>query len=235
MTESLLDVAPADRLPADRTSGLDTWRRGEQGLQRHLLLLRFTVLNLVAAALLAAAWMKGWIDLVVAADGTRLVAVIAFVFLYGLFDCAWKVLQTSRELDQIVRTRGTSERTRHYVTALQGESADGRALQASALKLSLAARIAPIKHIANSLVFLGLIGTVIGFIIALSAVDAGAAANVEAIGPMVSTLIGGMSIALYTTLVGAILNIWLMVNYRLLESGTVRLLGAIVEAGERHA
>jgi hypothetical protein len=52
---------------------------------------------------------------------------------------------------------------------------------------------------------------------------------------MVSTLINGMSVALYTTLVGAILNIWLMVNYRLLESGTVTLVTNVVELGERHA
>jgi hypothetical protein len=51
---------------------------------------------------------------------------------------------------------------------------------------------------------------------------------------MVTTLIDGMSVALYTTLVGAVLNIWLMVNYRLLEGGTITLLTAIVDLGERH-
>jgi hypothetical protein len=51
---------------------------------------------------------------------------------------------------------------------------------------------------------------------------------------MVSTLISGMSVALSTTLAGAILNVWLMVNYRILESGTLRLLTAIVELGEQH-
>jgi hypothetical protein len=44
-----------------------------------------------------------------------------------------------------------------------------------------------------------------------------------------------MSIALHTTLVGAILNIWLMINYRLLEGGTVTLVTSIVELGERDA
>jgi len=52
---------------------------------------------------------------------------------------------------------------------------------------------------------------------------------------MVSTLIGGMSVALYTTLVGSLLHLWLMVNVRLLEGGAVNLLTATVEAGERHA
>ena len=40
---------------------------------------------------------------------------------------------------------------------------------------------------------------------------------------------------LYTTLVGSLLNIWLMVNVRLLEGGTIKLLTATVELGERHA
>jgi biopolymer transport protein ExbB/TolQ len=84
-------------------------------------------------------------------------------------------------------------------------------------------------------VLLGLIGTVIGFIIALSGVDVELAANVDSVGPMISTLIGGMSVALYTTLVGAIFNIWLMVNYRLLLSGTVNLVTSVVELGERYA
>lgn len=52
---------------------------------------------------------------------------------------------------------------------------------------------------------------------------------------MVSTLIQGMSVALYTTLVGAALNVWLTVNYQILATGTVNLLTTIVTMGERHA
>jgi hypothetical protein len=51
---------------------------------------------------------------------------------------------------------------------------------------------------------------------------------------MVSTLIAGMSVALYTTLVGSVLNIWLMLDYRLLEGGSVHLLTRFVEIGECH-
>jgi MotA/TolQ/ExbB proton channel family len=173
---------------------------------------------------------------VIDGDSTRLVALIAVVFAAGLFECARKLWQTSAELDQVAATRPaqSARLPRHLQT---DHSADGnaRAIAGSVLKLKLSARIAPIRHIANSLVFLGLIGTVIGFIIALSGVDPASAGDVNAIGPMVSALIGGMSVALYTTLVGAVLNVWLMLNYRLLESGTVRLLAAIMEQGERRA
>jgi biopolymer transport protein ExbB/TolQ len=203
---------------------------------RYLLVLRFLVLNLVAVALLGAAWLKGWVGAAFSGDSTQLVAVIALVFAVGLASCARKIFLTSSELNQLTDTRGQrSGRVMRYLAGLESRDGQSRALAASALRLKLGARIASIRHLANSLVFLGLIGTVIGFIIALSGIDPNAAADVDSIGPMVSTLISGMSVALYTTLVGAILNVWLMVNYRLLEGGTVTLVTTIVELGERHA
>ena len=98
--------------------------------------------------------------------------------------------------------------------------------------MRLTHKISIVRQIANILVFLGLIGTVIGFIIALSGIDAKSAADTSNIAGMIGTLISGMSVALYTTLLGAVLNLWLTVNYRMLATGTVNLLGAIVELGE---
>ena len=93
----------------------------------------------------------------------------------------------------------------------------------------MAAYISIVGHIANTLVFLGLIGTVIGFIVALSSVEPGVTGNVRQIAPMVASLIDGMGIALYTTLVGAVLHVWLIVNHRMLATGTLHLYNAIVE------
>jgi biopolymer transport protein ExbB/TolQ len=154
---------------------------------------------------------------------------------YGLVRCGGKIFITSVELNQTRELPlGGSSRVRKYLESIQGQDAQSRAISASALRMKLMSRIGSIRHIGNSLVFLGLLGTVIGFIMALSGVDAQAAGDVDAIAPMVTTLIGGMSVALYTTLVGAVLNIWIMVNYRLLENGTVTLFTTIVDLGERH-
>lgn len=203
---------------------------------RHLVALRFVVINLVASALLVAAWLEGWLDDVLAGDQTGLVLVIAATFLAGLVECGRRLLQVSGDLDQIARLGGALQgEVRLYLGSVRDRDPQSRAIAAATLKLKLAARIATVRHVAASLVVLGLIGTVIGFIIALSGVEAGAAANVESVGPMVSTLVSGMSVALYTTLVGAILNIWLTINYRLLDSATVHLLAAVIELGERHA
>jgi hypothetical protein len=74
---------------------------------------------------------------------------------------------------------------------------------------------------------------VIGFIVALSGVDPELTASVDKVAPMVSTLINGMSIALYTTLIGAVLHVWLMIGYRMLATGAVQLYDATLELGER--
>lgn len=97
------------------------------------------------------------------------------------------------------------------------------------LRLRLTNRIAIVGQIANALVFLGLIGTVIGFIIALSGVDPAAATDAARVAPMISKLIQGMAVALNTTLEGAVLYIWLLIDYRLLASATVKLLTAAIE------
>jgi hypothetical protein len=203
-------------------------------LYSYLLALRFLVINLVALVLLGAAWLKGWLASIVMADTTHLVAAITGAFVIGLVLCTRAVLQVSSELNQVRSSQPRrSSRVGQYLGSIAGRGAESRAILISALKLKLASRIAPIRHIANSLVILGLIGTVLGFIIALAGVDPETAADVSSIGPMVSTLIDGMSVALYTTLVGSVLNVWLMIDYRLLEGGTIRLLTAIVERGER--
>jgi biopolymer transport protein ExbB/TolQ len=207
---------------------------GEDG-QKYLLVMRFLLLNLIGFGVLAAAYIHGLVDLVVASDRTHLSAAIFVVFLSGLAICAQKVWQTSNDLNQ---TRSfdplTSSRAQAYLAQLRGNAPDSRTLLAGTLRFKLSHRIGVVRNIANSLVILGLIGTVIGFIIALSGVDPENASDINAVTPMVSTLVEGMSTALYTTLVGAVLNVWLMANYHLLATGTVKLITALVEFGEAH-
>lgn len=202
----------------------------------YLLLLRFSIVNFVAMALLTAAWLWGWVDMVLAADRTGLSLVIFAVFLGGLVISTRKAVQISRDLNFTKEFDPPRwSRVARYLETVVGRGADSRAICASTLRLKLSARIGVVRGIANSLVLLGLIGTVVGFIIALSGVEPEAVSDVKAVAPMVSTLIQGMSVALYTTLVGAVLNIWLTVNYQILVTGTANLIAAIVELGESHA
>jgi MotA/TolQ/ExbB proton channel family len=202
----------------------------------YLLLFRYGLINLAAAAFLVAAYFQGWIDAVRAADPTHQCTAIAAVFLAGLFICTTQILRLSTELNQAHAVHPSPKsRAGQYLAQIRDRAADSRSLLAATLKMKLMARTAVVRHIAGTLVILGLIGTVVGFIISLSGVDPNGAADAKAISPMISKLILGMSVALYTTLVGAVLNIWLMVCYHVLTSGTLRLVTAIVERGELDA
>ena len=186
--------------------------------------------------MLAAAYLQGWLDGVLGAHLMELSATIFLVFLYGLIFCGAKIWRHDVELNLVAAGNPDAEtRVGRYLSHAREAEAQSRSNYAVALRLKLTDRIVGIRHVANSLIFLGLIGTVIGFIIALSGVDPEAAADVENVQAMVSTLITGMSVAMYTTLVGALLYIWLSVNHRILVTGTVDLLDATIELGETRA
>ncbi len=203
---------------------------------RYLLVLQFATLNLAAFALLGAAYMQGWIDLIIEADVTKISVAIFLIFLGGLAICAYNIWQISKEME-CVRNFSPCHRSwaATYLAEVAERRSGSRAITGSALRVHIAERVGVVRHVANSLVLLGLIGTVLGFIIALSGVDPNVAGDVRAVAPMVTNLVAGMSVALYTTLVGAVLNLWLTVNYHLLRGGAVRLVTALIALGERNA
>jgi len=204
-------------------------------LYQYLLLVRFGLFNLVALSLLAGAYLQGWLDAIIKADLVELSFAIAALFVYGLIYCAARVWRTSLELNDIkAGAPAPGSHAGRYLDGIKAVDAAGREVLRGVLRLKLTNRIAIVRHVANSLVFLGLIGTVIGFIIALSGVDPAGATDAERVGGMVSKLISGMSVALNTTLVGAVLYVWLIVNHRLLATGTLDLLTSTLELGEGH-
>lgn len=204
-------ASPHAQYPAHRPAS--RWWVGSRDYE-WLLLLRFALANAFALAFLAAAWAVGYVDKVLVADTSHLSVAIAGVFVLGwLFACRAAVL-ISQDLNRV----------RRHDDEFPCESTDN-------LKERLSGRIAIVRHTASTLVLLGLIGTVLGFIVALSGVKPGEAGDASAITPMVATMIHGMSIALYTTLVGSVFALWLTVLHRILATAASKLLCAARTAG----
>ncbi len=203
-------------------------------LHRYLLVLRFALVNIVAFGLLVAVFLQGWLEGAFV-DYTMWLSLGIFgVFLFGMILCGAKIWRTSVELNDVrAGTPRPASAAGKYLAAAHDYSAESRSIIANSLRLRMNNYISIVRQIANILVFCGLVGTVIGFIVALSGVNPELSATVDNIAPMVATLIQGMSIALYTTLIGAVLHVWLMVNHGILVTGTVHLFSAIVELGER--
>ena len=223
---TLAPEAPAPSLPA-------TMLGDDPTVFGYLLLVRFGLVNLVGFALAGAFALSGWADDIVLGDRTHVTDIIIATFVVGLALCAMRIWRTSLELNAIRSgVVPPTSRVGAYLRAIEGADSGGRALIASSLRLKLNARIIVIRQFASSLVMLGLIGTVIGFIIALSGVDPNVTADASAIGPMVANLVDGMAVALNTTLVGAVLNVWLGVNFQLLAAGTANMVAGVVALGE---
>lgn len=199
---------------------------------RYLLLVRFILINAVAAGIAGAVYLQGWLDGMFVKNTIEFVMLIGAVFVYGLILCTAKVWRTCTELNDI-RTGDPAPDSRagKYFATIYRKNQEGRSIGATVLRAKLTNRITGVRHIANTLVLLGLIGTVVGFIISLSAVTPNAADS-DAIAPIIAQLINGMSVALYTTLIGSLLHIWLVVNHRILTTGTINLYSAIIELGE---
>ena len=73
-----------------------------------------------------------------------------------------------------------------------------------------------VQWLATHVVRIGLLGTVIGLIIAFAAAGNGGSASPDEIKPMVAAVVQGMYVSLYATLLGIATNLWLKINLRLL-------------------
>ena len=94
----------------------------------------------------------------------------------GLALCALRVWQVSAELTCLAGSPETlGAWSADYLARLAHREAQSRAISASTLRLAVGRRITAVRHLASSLATLGLIGTVVGFIIALPGVDPAAA------------------------------------------------------------
>ncbi len=191
----------------------------------NLLFYRWLALNIVGFAILAVFHVNGMVEPIFLGDSSYIVYVIAGLFLYGMVLCGYRVWKTSRELNFV--KRGEKGKLRDFV--VRSSQADRESVK-EAFEIKLFARISFVKYISSSLVMLGLLGTVIGFIMVLTNIPANAVGDATQVGKLVGALTKGMGVALYTTLVGAITNLWLNANYNILRTGVVNLVAAILES-----
>lgn len=88
--------------------------------------------------------------------------------------------------------------------------------------------------IADLMLKLGLLGTVIGFIFMLGSVSQMNNIDVHALQQLLTNMSDGMRIALYTTLTGLTAGMLLGMQYQLLDRASDELFSVIVEIGEVH-
>jgi len=166
----------------------------------HLLIFRFLLLNVVGYIGLGLAFQRGWIEYLFTNDPTFITSIILVLFCCVSLTTFVKVLKTSRNLD--------AQKAGPYPCLPPGRSS------------KVWAKIAWLLESSETMIGLGLIGTVIGFSVALSGVNEGSLGTAQGVSTALGPLMVGMKIALNTTIVGSILGMWNGVNQRMLQTAT---------------
>jgi biopolymer transport protein ExbB/TolQ len=208
------------------------------------------------------AWDYGLITQVVAGDITRLSIIILLIFAGGLAHGAQRAANLSRELDRLyeIAARVGYSGSVAPVIAMGRRSAEGAALVesylgASALSLerqhahgadvTMAQTLTDVFHdrinasyefgwfVTNLCIRLGLLGTVVGFILMLRSAVVIDSIEFSTVQALLSEMTSGMGVALNTTLVGLVASAVLSIQYLWLDYGARRLVADAVFFVER--
>lgn len=166
---------------------------------RNLLMYRFAVFNTAAAALLAYLGSKGYIAMALAADPTGISIAIALFFTVVWGSTAIRVWKTAQGLNRL--------KDEEYLP----------------MNKPWRKRMVKIEHIGKAagwLAYLGIIGTVIGFIMALSGVDVTLFASAQGVSQLAPQMMAGMGVAVWTTLAGGLFGLWTEINHQMLRTAT---------------
>lgn len=206
---------------------------------------------------------QGLAEVLLRDDTSRLsVVILAFLVLASL-DAGRRALQLGRELciamrlAEAARGNATFFRVRDNAVSMANRDS-GRSFAAEHLELLANKTYAQgalcrqelllerLEHtlgrghetgwfLADLMVRLGLLGTVIGFIYMLGSVSDVASVDLRTLQRLLTEMTGGMRVALYTTLTGLSAGIVLGFQYRLLDGAVDRLMAEIIELSEVHA
>lgn len=169
----------------------------------NLLIYRVTLLNLLAFLGCAAAYERGWIDMVVQGDQSRIVFLIGAILITCLCAQYWRCWRVSRDINA-------------FKTDPDGSAVWIETLRVGRDKAMM--KVAWMGDASGWLVGLGLLGTVVGFIMALAGVAPDSLLSAKGVSGNVSALMAGMRVAMFTTLIGGIASLWVEVNGRMITT-----------------
>jgi MotA/TolQ/ExbB proton channel family len=210
----------------------------------------FTGATLFAAVLL---WRYGLLRMMVASDRTYLSSIIAALYVGASLHCLWRTAAIAREgdaasrvatmiaaggpsltlLDDRVAVEGQGALPKGLVAAhirdltLKAQMQGERRLDQTLLLRGLADRLRGSNGFgafaSDTLMKLGLLGTIIGFIIMLAPIAGLDASDKSMMKSSMGLMSDGMAVAMYTTLAGLVGSILLKIQYYMLDGATARV------------
>jgi MotA/TolQ/ExbB proton channel family len=201
----------------------------------------FTGLTFLVFILL---WFFGLAQAMLDADRTYISLVIVLLYVAISLHCLWRAVIVSREtattaeVSRLIKAQSPDNLPRGAVSThirdLKTKAEilnDGRLDQTLLLRV-LASRLRGSNDFgvfaSDTLMKLGLFGTIVGFIMMLAPISGLDTENSEALKSSMSAMSDGMAVAMYTTLTGLVGSVLVRVQYSFVESATARIFSSAV-------
>ena len=165
----------------------------------------------------------GFISNILQADISYISSLITFIVIFYLFQCGY-YLNKLRDAVYFLDKEINSDSNNIFIMIYRDYqltnniSKDNKTSSQEDFKLKLYEFADNGFFVSDLLLKLGIIGTVIGFIIMLSSLSAIDEMNLSKMNNLLLSMSAGMKVALYTTLTGLIGSILLSIQYNFLES-----------------
>jgi hypothetical protein len=228
----------------------------------HLPLLRWLIFTGVTAFGFVVAWHYGLFHLMLASDKTYISAIITVLYVAISVHCFLRTAAISREFDAARRVAAVVSRDTgglrvvgaEVVTAdgvrlppgqvtghirnliLKAGLQGGERLDQTLLLRGLADALRGPNQLgafaSDALMKLGLLGTIIGFILMLAPIAGLDAADRASVKSSMGLMSDGMAVAMYTTLTGLIGSVLVQTQYYMLDEATAKLFALATDVTE---
>lgn len=159
----------------------------------------------------------GLLSLIIDSDKSKISIIIIFIYILATFHWFYNAFRLDKEISDLDEPKkGTLMSS--FLENNENLRSANRNIQLSLLEDELSNRHALGYLSVDILLKLGLTGTVIGFILMLLPIGQIQDFDPQILQKLLSTMSGGMAVALYTTLTGLVTSILLKFQYFILDS-----------------
>lgn len=187
---------------------------------------------------LAILWDKGILQFMFATDNTYLCPLMVLLFLLTCLHCGYRSVFLARQAKAIVLWPQADQiddklLIKPYLAELQSiPNPQDKQLTAELLGEQLRGQHQVGWFMTGLLIKLGLLGTVVGFVIMLGSMTHLSSLDITEVQTLMQQMTQGMKIALNTTIIGLVGSIFLGLQYLILDRAADQLLVAAVQASQ---
>ncbi|TXH69592.1 MAG: hypothetical protein E6Q83_09235 [Thiothrix sp.] len=187
---------------------------------------------------LAILWDKGILQFMFATDNTYLCPLMVLLFLLTCLHCGYRSVFLARQAKAIVLWPQADQiddklLIKPYLAELQSiPNPQDKQLTAELLGEQLRGQHQVGWFMTGLLIKLGLLGTVVGFVIMLGSMTHLSSLDITEVQTLMQQMTQGMKIALNTTIIGLVGSIFLGLQYLILDRTADQLLVAAVQASQ---